>query len=149
MEIILKQDVPNLGYKDDIVNVKDGFARNYLIPKGMALAATESNRKVIEEVQRQRAFKEEKLRKEAEALVSALENVKVRIPAKAASTGKIFGSVTNVQISDAIKEQYNYDIDRKKIHIDGETVKELGTYKATVSIFKEVQTEIEFEVFEE
>lgn len=149
MEIILKQDMPNLGYKDDIVTVKDGYARNYLIPKGMAIAATESNRKVIEEVQRQRAFKEEKLRKEAEALVTALENVKVRIPAKAATTGKIFGSVTNIQIADAIKEQYNYDIDRKKIHVDGEAVKELGTYKAKVSIFKEIQTEIEFEVFEE
>ena len=149
MEIILKQDMPSLGYKDDIVTVKDGYARNYLIPQGMAIPATATNRKVVEEVQRQRAFKEEKLRKEAEALASALEKVKVRIPAKAATTGKIFGSVNNVQIAEAIKEQYNYDIDRKKIHLDGDSVKELGSYKATVNIFREIKAEIEFEVFEE
>lgn len=149
MEIILKQDMPSLGYKDDIVTVKDGYARNYLIPQGMAIPATATNRKVVEEVQRQRAFKEEKLRKEAEALAAALEKVKVRIPAKAATTGKIFGSVNNVQIAEAIKEQYNYDIDRKKIHLDGDSVKELGSYKATVNIFREIKAEIEFEVFEE
>lgn len=149
MEIILKQDMPSLGYKDDIVTVKDGYARNYLIPQGMAIPATATNRKVVEEVQRQRAFKEEKLRKEAEALAAALEKVKVRIPAKAAATGKIFGSVNNVQIAEAIKEQYNYDIDRKKIHLDGDAVKELGSYKATVNIFREIKAEIEFEVFEE
>jgi large subunit ribosomal protein L9 len=149
MEIILKQDMPSLGYKDDIVTVKDGYARNYLIPQGMAIPATATNRKVVEEVQRQRAFKEEKLRKEAEALAAALEKVKVRIPAKAATTGKIFGSVNNLQIAEAIKEQYNYDIDRKKIHLDGESVKELGSYKATVNIFREIKAEIEFEVFEE
>lgn len=149
MEVILKQDVLSLGYKDDIVNVKDGYARNYLIPQGMAVLATPSNRKVVQETQRQRAFKEEKIRKEAEALLKALESVKVRIGAKAATTGRIFGSVTNVQIADAIKEQYNYEIDRKKIHLDGEYIKELGTYKATVSIYKEIKAEIEFEVFEE
>lgn len=149
MQIILKQDVPTLGYKDDIISVKDGYARNYLIPQGMAIVATPSNRKAVLEVQRQRAFKEDKLRKEAEALVSALENVKVRIAAKAATTGKIFGSVNNVQIAEAIKAQYNYDIDRKKIHLDGETVKELGSYKATIQIFKEIKVQIDFEVFEE
>lgn len=149
MEIILKQDMPSLGYKDDIVSVKDGYARNYLIPQGMAIPATATNRKVVEEVQRQRSFKEEKLRKEAEALAAALEKVKVRIAAKAATTGKIFGSVNNLQIAEAIKEQYNYDIDRKKIHLDGDSVKELGSYKATVNIFREIKAEIEFEVFEE
>lgn len=149
MEVILKQDVLSLGYKDDIINVKDGYARNYLIPQGMAVLATPSNRKVVQETQRQRAFKEDKIRKEAEALLKALESVKVRIGAKAATTGRIFGSVTNVQIADAIKDQYNYEIDRKKIHVDGEHIKELGTYKATVSIYKEIKAEIEFEVFEE
>ncbi|HRY97698.1 MAG TPA: 50S ribosomal protein L9 [Bacteroidales bacterium] len=149
MEVILKQDVLSLGYKDDIVNVKDGYARNYLIPQGLAMLATPSNRKMVTETQRQRAFKEEKIRKEAEALQKALESVNVRIGAKAATTGRIFGSVTNVQIADAIKDQYNYEIDRKKIHVDGDHIKELGSYKATVNIYKEIKAEITFEVFEE
>lgn len=149
MEVILKQDMPNLGYKDDIISVKAGYARNYLIPNGIAIPATETNRKVVAETQRQRAFKEEKIRKEAEALAKALETVNVRIAAKAASTGKIFGSVNAIQISEAIQEQYNYEVDRKKIHIDGDHIKELGEYTATVVLAKGVKVQIRFEVFPE
>lgn len=149
MEVILKQDMPNLGYKDDIISVKAGYARNYLIPNGSAIPATETNRKVVAETQRQRAFKEEKIRKEAEALAKALETVNVRIAAKAASTGKIFGSVNAIQIAEAIQEQYNYEVDRKKIHIDGDHIKELGEYTATVVLAKGVKVQIRFEVFPE
>lgn len=149
MEVILKQDMPNLGYKDDIISVKAGYARNYLIPNGIAIPATETNRKVVAETQRQRAFKEEKIRKEAEALAKALETVNVRIAAKAASTGKIFGSVNAIQIAEAIQEQYNYEVDRKKIHIDGDHIKELGEYTATVVLAKGVKVQIRFEVFPE
>lgn len=149
MDIILKQDMPKLGYKDDIITVKDGYARNFLIPQGFAVPATETNRKIVAETQRQRAFKEEKIRKEAEALAKALETVKVRIAAKAATTGKIFGSVNAIQIAEAIQNQYNYEIDRKKIHIDGDHIKELGDYTATVILHKGIKVQIQFEVFAE
>lgn len=149
MEIILKQDVPKLGYANDTIKVKNGYARNYLIPKGYAIAATESNRKIIAENIKQRAFKEEKIRKEADTLAKALENIVVKIGAKAATTGKIFGSVNNIQIADAIKSQFNYTVDRKKIHIDSESVKELGTYKAKINLYKDINVTISFEVVAE
>lgn len=149
MDIILKQDMPNLGYKDDIISVKDGYARNFLIPQGIAVLATETNRKIVAETQRQRSFKEDRIRKEAEALAKALESVKVRIAAKAATTGKIFGSVNALQIAEAIQNQYNFEIDRKKIHIDGDHVKELGEYSATVILHKGIKVQIQFEVFAE
>ncbi len=147
MEIILKQDMPKLGYINDIVKVKSGYARNYLIPNGMAIAATETNRKVLAEVLKQKSFKEEKIRKESETLAKALDGITVKIGAKAAETGKIFGSVNNIQISEAIKEQFKYDIDRKKIIVDGENIKELGTYSADVMLHKEIKATINFEVF--
>ncbi|MCD4681829.1 MAG: 50S ribosomal protein L9 [Bacteroidales bacterium] len=147
MEIILKQDMPKLGYINDIVKVKSGYARNYLIPNGMAIAATETNRKVLAEVLKQKSFKEEKTRKEAETLAKALDGITVKIGAKAAETGKIFGSVNNIQVSEAIKEQFKYDIDRKKIIVDGENIKELGTYSADVMLHKEIKATINFEVF--
>jgi len=149
MEIILKQDVPKLGYANDTIKVKNGYARNYLIPNGYAIAATESNRKIIAENIKQRAFKEEKIRKEADTLAKALENIVVKIGAKAATTGKIFGSVNNIQIADAIKSQFNYTVDRKKIHIDSESVKELGTYKAKINLYKDINVTISFEVVAE
>ncbi len=149
MEIILKQDVPKLGYANDTIKVKNGYARNYLIPKGYAIPATESNRKIIAENIKQRAFKEEKIRKEADTLAKALENIVVKIGAKAATTGKIFGSVNNIQIADAIKSQFNYTVDRKKIHIDSESVKELGTYKAKINLYKDINVTISFEVVAE
>lgn len=149
MEVILKQDIANLGYTNDIVSVKAGYARNYLIPNGLAITANEMNKKVLSENLKQKAFKEEKIIKEAETLGKALEGITVKIGAKAAETGKIFGSVNNIQIADAIKEQFNYDIDRKKIVVNGDNIKELGTYDAEIRLHKEVQVKISFEVFAE
>lgn len=149
MEVILKQDVQNLGYKDDIVNVKNGYARNYLIPKGIAILATEASKKVITENKKQKAFKEEKIRKEAEALGNKLTKLKLKIGAKTGTSGKIFGSVNAIQISQAIKDQLDLDIDRKLIEVDGESIKELGDYTARVKLHKEVAVEINFEVVSE
>ena len=149
MEIILTQDVKNLGYKNDIVNVKPGYARNYLIPQGMAILATESARKVLAENMRQQAYKQEKIKKEAQDIAAVLEGLSLRIPAKAASTGKIYGSVNNVQIANAIKETKGIDIDRKQILVDDDTIKEVGNYKAKVRLHKDVTVEISFEVFAE
>jgi large subunit ribosomal protein L9 len=146
MEIILKQDIKNLGYKDDLVVVKNGHARNFLIPQGMAVQASDSTKKVRAENVRQQAFKEEKLKGEAETLAKALETISVKINVKASSTGKIFGSVNNIQVASAIKEQFNYDIDRKKIDIDGSAIKEVGNYSATINLFKEVKVEVKLDV---
>jgi len=149
MKVILKQDVPNLGYTNDIVKVKNGFARNYLLPKGYAVVLTDSSEKELNELLKQKSFKEEKIRKEAETLAKALENITLRIGAKAGTTGKIFGSVNNLQIADAIKEQFKYNIDRKKIVVDGESIKELGTYTARVNLHKEIKVDVKFEVVAE
>jgi large subunit ribosomal protein L9 len=149
MEIILKQDIPTLGYTNDVVKVKAGYARNFLIPKGLALPATETNRKILSENLKQKAHKDDKIRKEAETLAKALGGITVKIGAKAAETGKIYGSVNNIQIAEAIKKQYNYDVDRKKIFVDGEHIKELGTYTADVHLHKEIKVSINFEVFAE
>lgn len=147
MEVILKEDVPNLGYKDDIVNVKRGYGRNYLIPQGKAYIATESAKKVLAENLKQRAHKIEKIKNEALELASKLEGVSLTIGAKTSSTGTIFGSVTNIQIADALKEK-GFEIDRKLIVIK-DSVKEVGAYKATVKLHKEVSVEIPFEVVSE
>jgi large subunit ribosomal protein L9 len=147
MEVILKEDVPNLGYKDDIVNVKRGYGRNYLIPQGKVYIATESAKKVLAENLKQRAHKIEKIKNEALELASKLEGVSLTIGAKTSSTGTIFGSVTNIQIADALKEK-GFEIDRKLIVIK-DPVKEVGTYKATVKLHKEVSVEIPFEVVSE
>ena len=136
MEVILKQDVPNLGFINDVVKVKAGYARNFLIPKGLAIIATETNRKVLAEAVKQKSYKEEKIKKEAEVLAKALSGITVRIGAKAAESGKIYGSVNNIQIAEALKNQYNYEIERKKIIVDGEHIKELGTYNAEVRLYK-------------
>ena len=149
MEVILKQDVPTLGYANDKVNVKPGYARNYLIPKGFAILATEMNRKILAENMKQKAFKEEKVFKTADELAKAMANISVRIGAKAAESGKIFGSVNAIQIANALKEQFGFDIDRKKIHVDHEHIKELGNYKAKINLHKDLSVEINFEVFAE
>ena len=149
MQIILIQDVKNLGYKNDIVNVKPGYARNYLIPQGMAILATESARKVLAENMRQQAYKQEKIKKEAQDIATLLEGLTLRIPAKAAATGKIFGSVNNVQIANAIKEAKGIEIDRKQIMIDDDTIKEVGNYTEKIRLHKEVSVDINFEVFAE
>ena len=149
MDIILKQDINNLGYKDDIVTVKPGYARNYLIPQGMAILATERNRKVLAEELRQRAHKEEKIKNEALEKAKVLEGLKLRIPAKAAATGKIFGSVNNIMIANAIKEATNLEVDRKQIVINEDAVKEVGEYKAKLRLHKEVAVDIDFNVYAE
>lgn len=149
MDIILKQDVNNLGYKDDIVTVKPGYARNFLIPQGMAILATERNRKILAEELRQRAHKEEKIKNEALEKAKVLEGLKLQIPAKAATTGKIFGSVNNIMIANAIKEATNIEVDRKQIVLNEDAVKEVGEYKAKVKLHKEVQVEVDFNVFAE
>ena len=149
MEIILKQDILNLGFASDLVIVKDGYARNYLIPQGFAVMASSSNKKINAENLKQKTNKEDKVKLEASTLAKALETIKVRIGAKAAESGKIYGSVNALQIAEAIKEQFNYDVDRKKIRIDGEAIKELGEYKAKIVLHKEIQAIINFEVFAE
>ncbi|NQT78441.1 MAG: 50S ribosomal protein L9 [Bacteroidetes bacterium] len=149
MEVILKQDVQNLGYKNDLISVKDGYARNYLIPKGLAMLATETNKKVLAEVKKQKAHKEEKILNEAETLAKALKSISIKIAAKAGTSGKIFGSVNDIQILNAIKEQHNFDIDRKNIQVDGESIKELGEYIAKIRLHKDVIVELKFEVFAE
>ena len=149
MEVILKQDVPNVGYANDKLNVKPGYARNYLIPKGLAILATEANKKILAENLKQKAHKAEKIKMSAEDLAKSLKDITVKIGAKAAESGRIFGSVNALQIAQALKDQFNFDVDRKKIHVDQEHIKELGNYKAKINLHKEIQIEINFEVFAE
>ncbi|MDP4291018.1 MAG: 50S ribosomal protein L9 [Bacteroidota bacterium] len=149
MEIILTKDVTNLGYANDILTVKNGYARNYLIPQGYAILATPSNKKMVAETVKQRAFKAQKIKAEAEDLAKAIEAVSVRIGAKAAQNGKIYGSVNSLQIAEALKEQHDIEVDRKKIYIDGESVKETGEYVAKVNLAKDVTANIKFEVYAE
>ena len=148
MEIILKQDVENLGHVDDIVNVKAGYARNFLIPKGFAIIATKSVKKMHEENMRQKAHKETKLREDAEAVATKMEGVKIKVPAKTSSTGKIFGSVNTIMLSEILAKE-GFDIDRKNISIKGDGVKEVGTYTAVVKIYKNIKVNLDFEVFSE
>ncbi|MFO7862758.1 MAG: 50S ribosomal protein L9 [Salinivirgaceae bacterium] len=148
MEIILKQDILNLGHTDDIVEVKSGYARNHLIPKGMAILADSSAKKVLAENKRQRAHKEAKLIEEATKIAEQIKGKEIKIGAKTSSTGKIFGSVNTIQIAEALAKK-GFDIDRKKIAIPGNAIKEVGTYKANIGLHKEVNVEIEFEVFSE
>jgi len=149
MQIILKKDVANLGYAHDVVTVKDGFARNFLIPQGHAVLATEPNKKINSEDLRQKSFKAQKTRQEAELVAKSLESIIVKIGAKAAETGKIYGSVNAIQIADALREQYKIEIDRKKIHVDGESIKELGSFTANVRLHKDILVPVNFEVVAE
>lgn len=147
MKIILKEDISNLGYKDDVVEVKSGYGRNYLIPTGKAVIATESALKVLAENQRQRAHKLATIKADAEALAESLKDVALTIGAKTSSTGTIFGSVNNIQIAEAL-EKLGYNVDRKVIVIK-ETIKEVGSYKAILKLHKEVSVEVPFEVVSE
>lgn len=147
MKIILKEDVSNLGYKDDVVEVKDGYGRNYLIPQGKAVIANNSNLRQLEENQRQRAHKLAKIKADAEAAAAALADVALTIGAKASATGTIFGSVNNIQIAEAL-EKLGHNVDRKLIVLK-EPVKELGKYTAKINFHKEVSVEIPFEVVAE
>ena len=145
MDIILTQDVDRLGNKDDIVSVKDGYARNFLIPQKMAIAATATAKKVMEENKKQRAHKEARLREEAQAVADKLVNKKVKIGAKVSSSGKIFGSVNTIQVAEAINKK-GFEIDRKQITLPTDSIKEVGTYTAKIKLFKDVIVELEFEV---
>ncbi len=146
MKIILKEDIANLGYKDDIVEVKKGYGRNYLIPTGKAVIATESALKVLAENQRQRAHKLARIKADAEALAASLQDIKLTIGAKTSSTGTIFGSVNSIQIAEAL-EKLGHNIDRKLISL--EPVKEVGEYVATIKLHRDVTVEIPFEVVSE
>ena len=148
MELILKQDIPNIGNKDELVTVKNGYGRNYLIPKGFAILATESLKKVNAENVRQKTGKEEKIKNEALEQVKNLENITLTIGAKTSSKGKIFGSITTIQIANAIKEK-GFEIDRKCITISQESIKEVGEYTANITLHKDVKIEIPFEVVTE
>ncbi|MDR1517159.1 MAG: 50S ribosomal protein L9 [Dysgonamonadaceae bacterium] len=147
MEIILKEDILTLGYKDDVINVKRGYARNYLIPQGKAVIATDSAKKVLAENLRQRAHKLEQIKAEAQALAAKLEGVSLVIGAKTSSTGTIFGSVSNIQIAEALNDK-GFEVERKIIVIK-DAVKEVGNYKAVIKLHKEVSVEIPFEVVAE
>ncbi|MBO6077669.1 MAG: 50S ribosomal protein L9 [Bacteroidaceae bacterium] len=146
MEIILKEDVINLGYKNDIVKVKDGYGRNYLIPQGKAVIATESAKKVLAENERQRAHKLAKIKADAEAQAAKLNGVKVTISAKVNEDGTIFGGVGAAQVAEALAAK-GFEVDRKAIV--AETVKAVGEYKATINLHKEVKAEVAFEVVAE
>jgi large subunit ribosomal protein L9 len=147
MRVILKEDVVNLGYKDDVVVVKDGYGRNFLIPQGKAVIASESAMKVLAENMKQRVHKLEKIKKDAQDLVTKLENISLVIAAKTSSTGTIFGSVTNIQIADELAKQ-GFEIERKLIILK-EPIKEVGNYTALVKLHKEASIEIPFEVISE
>jgi large subunit ribosomal protein L9 len=147
MEIILLQDIKNLGYKNEIIKVKNGYANNYLIPNGYAILATPSNKKIQAENIKQQSFKEDRLRDEAAQIKDKIDALTVNVMVKASSTGKIFGSVNNIMIADALKEQHDIEIDRKKIQF--EPVKAVGNYTATIMLFKDVEAECKFQVVAE
>jgi large subunit ribosomal protein L9 len=145
MEVILLQDVNKLGQKDDIVNVKNGYGSNYLIPNGYAVAATPSAKKMHSENLKQRAHKEEKIKVTAQEIATKLTDVALVIGAKTSSSGKIFGSVNTIQIAEALKER-GFDIDRKNITLPEDQIKEVGKYKAVIKLHREVKVEVGFEI---
>lgn len=148
MEIILLQDVASLGSKDDVLVVKNGYGRNYLIPQKLAILATPSSKKVLSENLKQRAHKEAKLKEEALKQAEILKTISIVIGAKTSSTGKIFGSVNNIQVAEALKEK-GFEVDRKQITIKEDSIKEIGKHTAKVKFHREVVVELEFEVVAE
>ncbi len=147
MEVILKQDIQGLGYKNDVVKVKSGYGRNYLIPNGSAIIANEANKRLTAENVRQAAHKAEKIKQDAEALAARIGELTIEVGTKAGETGKIFGAVTALQIADVLKSK-GFDIDRKKVVLK-ESPKELGTYKVVLDLHKEVKHEISVKVVAE
>lgn len=147
MEVLLKKNIDNLGEKDELVSVKPGYGRNYLIPQGYAILATESVKKMHAETLRQRAHKAEKIKAEAEAVADKLAKATIEVGAKVGENGKIFGSVSNVQVAEALTAA-GYDIERKKIKLIGDAIKTVGTYQAEVILHKEIKVTIEFKVVE-
>lgn len=148
MDVILKQDVERLGAKNDIVTVKTGYARNYLIPQGFAIAATDSARKVVAETIRQQSHKALKALEDAKVVAEKMAGVSVKIGAKAGESGKIFGSVNNIQVAEALAAA-GYEVERKNIDLGTDTIRDLGSYTAKVKLHKEVVAEIAFEVVAE
>jgi large subunit ribosomal protein L9 len=147
MEIILKQDIKNLGEKDDIVNVKPGYGRNYLIPQGYAILATSSAKKILAENLKQAQFKQDKIKNDAVELAGKLEGVKLTIGAKAGESGKIFGAVNTIQVADALKKQ-GFEVDRRRITFETDP-KFVGEYVANLNLHKEVKVQVPFEVVAE
>ncbi len=145
MELILKQDVEGLGFKDDIVTVKNGYGRNYLIPRGSAALATSSAKKVLAENLKQRAYKEKKIVDDANTLAEELKTLEIKIAAKVGTGDKLFGSVNNINVSEAIEKE-GHSIDKKFIIIGGGTIKRLGKYNATVRLHREVTVDLPFEI---
>ncbi len=148
MEVILKQDIKGLGFKDDVVSVKAGYGRNFLIPQGVATLATDTNKKILAENVKQRSFKEEKLRKEATANAEKLAGVSINVATKSGDSGKIFGSVTNIQVAEALKKA-GYDVERKNIELKEDNIKALGSYTAKVRLYKDIVAEVKFDVISE
>ena len=144
MEVILKDDIKGVGFKNDIVTVKPGYGRNYLIPQGLAVMADKSNKKVVAENIRQAAHKAEKIKSEAQAIADKIGDMTLEIPARVGETGKIFGAVTTLQLSEALKAK-GIDVDRKKISFDSE-VKTAGEYTASIALHKEVKHQVKFNV---
>lgn len=146
MKVILKEDIKNLGYKDDVVTVKDGYGRNFLIPQGKAKLATDSALKMLAEDLRQREFKLDKIKKDADAMAEKLNGATVTVSTKAGASGKIFGSVTSLQVANALKEK-GFDVDRRKVVLDD--IKAIGTYSAVVNLFKDISATITVDVVTE
>ncbi len=145
MELILKKNVDKLGYKDDIVEVKPGYALNFLIPQGYGIIANPSAKKAHQEVLRQRSHKEEKIKEEAQEIANKIDGITIKIGAKVGENGRIFGSVNTVQLSEALKAK-DIDVDRKSLKIKDEPIKEVGTYSAVANLHKDVSAEFQFEV---
>lgn len=145
MEVILKQDIENLGHKDDIVVVRPGYARNFLIPQGMAVSATPSAKKVRDENMRQRAHKEAKVLDAAQAIADKLADVSLSIGAKAGESGKIFGSVNTIQIAEALAKA-GFNIERKSIRVQEDSIKQLGSYEAEVVLHRDIVQKVKFNV---
>lgn len=148
MELILRQDVENLGFKDDVVTVKNGYGRNYLIPHGYAILATSSAKKVLAENVKQRAYKEAKLIEDATKIAEAIKGLEIKIASKVGSGDKLFGSVNNINVAEAITKS-GTEIDKKFIKVVGGSVKRLGKYEASVRLHREVVADITFEVVAE
>lgn len=147
MDVLLKKKVESLGDENEIVSVKNGYGRNYLIPNGIAILATESIKKMHAENQKQRAHKEVKIKEEAEKIAKSIKSATIKVAAKVGEKGKIFGSITNIQLADALKDA-GFDVDRKNINILEKNIKTIGKYNAEVKIHKEITVSIEFEVAE-
>jgi len=148
MEIILKQDVEAVGFKDDIVTVKNGYGRNYLIPQGFAVLATTSAKKVLAEILKQRAFKEEKIIKDATKIANAIKELEIKITAKTGDGSKLFGSISNANVSEELAKA-GQEVDKKFIKVEGGTVKRIGKYNATIRLHREVIVELPIEIIAE